>query len=320
MKLETKLLAHSVGKENGVHLLTWEVLHPRFILAEVNTHRVLTRNGASSRAIPFLKMADLIRSNMAGPLQWLLNRPGMVTTEIMAPDLAAECDEIWQEAFADALKHATRLNERNASKQYVNRLLEPFMMQRTLISSTRWENFYKLRNHPDAQPEFKEIAAMMDEIDCNSVPIERSCHDSHGWHLPYITPEDWTAASAYHHDDNLTHKVYSDVLPIGESYNTTTNLLVMCSARCARTSYKTFDGETPPIANDYRTFGKLATDPLHASPMEHPAFPLDDARHDPSVTGNFHGWAQLRHMMPNESADEVVNTPALFGHNSKAVG
>lgn len=317
MKIETNLLLHSVGKESGVHLLTWEILHPRFILAEINTHRVFTRNGASSRAIPFKRMVEAIRANMAAPLQWLVNAPGMVTTEVMAPDIAGECDAIWNDAFEDALFHANRLNERGASKQYVNRLLEPFMMQRTLISSTRWENFYKLRDEAAAQPEFREIAARMNAIDADSDAVERSCHDSNGWHLPYITAEDWTAARAYHHDDDLTHKVYSPVLPIGESYNTTTNLLVMSAARAARTSYKTFDGETPPIENDYRTFGKLATDPLHASPMEHQAFPLDNARHDPAVTGNFHGWAQLRHMMPNESADEVVNTPALFGHNSR---
>lgn len=316
MEIETKLLAHSVGEENGVHLLTWEILHPRFILAEINTHRVFSRNGASSRAIPFIKMLKAIKANMAAPLQWLVTGPGMVTTELMEPGLARECDQIWLEAFQDAAHHATRLAERGASKQYVNRLLEPYMMQRTVISSTRWDNFYKLRDEAGAQPEFREIAARMNEIDADSEPVVRSCKDTNGWHLPYITEPDRDAAWLVPADRSFE----SEVVPGYATCRVMTNLLVMSSARCARTSYKTFDGDTPPIDADYRTFDKLATDPLHASPMEHQAFPLANASHDPAVTGNFHGWAQLRHMMPNESADEVVNSPALIGHNSRNIG
>ena len=38
--------------EQGVRLTTFEIEYPRFILAELNTHRQLSRNSSSSRAIP----------------------------------------------------------------------------------------------------------------------------------------------------------------------------------------------------------------------------------------------------------------------------
>src|SRR4051812_47823071 len=50
-----KILADSLSPE-GIRLTTFEVTFPRFILAEFNTHRMLSRNSASSRAIPTEKL------------------------------------------------------------------------------------------------------------------------------------------------------------------------------------------------------------------------------------------------------------------------
>jgi thymidylate synthase ThyX len=52
-----KILADSLSPE-GIRLTTFEVTFPRFILAEFNTHRMLSRNSASSRAIPTEKLAE----------------------------------------------------------------------------------------------------------------------------------------------------------------------------------------------------------------------------------------------------------------------
>src|ERR1700752_2852978 len=51
-----KILADSISRAN--RLTTFELTFPRFILAEVNTHRMLSRNSASSRAIPTEKIID----------------------------------------------------------------------------------------------------------------------------------------------------------------------------------------------------------------------------------------------------------------------
>jgi hypothetical protein len=62
MGIDCKILADSVAWHGGERLTTFEVTFPRIVLAEFNTHRMLSRNSASSRAIPVEKM--LTRSSM----------------------------------------------------------------------------------------------------------------------------------------------------------------------------------------------------------------------------------------------------------------
>jgi hypothetical protein len=47
--IDAKIVADSIAY--GVRLTTLEVTMPRFILAEFNTHRVLSRNSASRRTV-----------------------------------------------------------------------------------------------------------------------------------------------------------------------------------------------------------------------------------------------------------------------------
>ena len=54
MAFAAKILADSINTHD-TRLITFEVTFPRCILAEFNTHRVLSRNSASSRAIPVEK-------------------------------------------------------------------------------------------------------------------------------------------------------------------------------------------------------------------------------------------------------------------------
>ena len=82
-------------------------------------------------------------------------------------------------------------------------------------------------------------------------------------------------------------------------------LLTMSAARCCRLSYRTLDNQPSTVAKDASTFLKLATDPLHASPMEHQAFATQHPSHN-KLTANYHGWLQFRKMMPNEALDEAV--------------
>ena len=59
---ECKVLADSVSPE-GARLTTMEVTFPRIILAEMNTHRVFSRNSASSRAIPIKKRIEMVKKH-----------------------------------------------------------------------------------------------------------------------------------------------------------------------------------------------------------------------------------------------------------------
>jgi hypothetical protein len=301
-------IAKSVGERNGVKIATLELEYPRAALAEFNTHRVFTRNGQSSRAVPFNRMVAALRENFHQPLNWLKNQPGMVATEFMDATDAAAAQAIWEDAMEDAITHASNLNDLHVSKQYVNRLLEPWMMTRTLVTSTKWANFLKLRNHKDALPEFKLLAEMIGDALADDDYIERSPDEPMGgWHLPFIEPEDW---------DTVRHAVVEGVyedpkeIPvdayhgIGLGHSGMRTLIMMSVARCCRLSYKTFEGATPSLDADYSTFAKLATDPLHASPMEHVAFPMHERSTSDRLSRNFHGWIQFRALMPNESVSD----------------
>lgn len=316
MDISAKIISASIGKESGVKIITMEVEQVRCALAEFNTHRVITKNGASSRAVPVKKMIEALRRNHHRPLQWLRNQPGMVATTVMSDEDAAECDHIWSEAMEDAIRHALRLDGLNVSKQYVNRLLEPFMMTRTLATSTKWANFYKLRDEKGALPEFRDLAQKMKEAADKAEFVERSWKEPvGGWHLPFIDPDDfdiarWEVGDGYEPPAIIPTKVpplTARGLPYanaGLRMKEMRALLTMSAARCCRLSYRTLDNQPSNLAKDTETFLKLATDPLHASPMEHQAFALQSKEQN-WLTGNLHGWMQFRKIMPNEAIDEA---------------
>ena len=54
-----EIKAHSID-ERGNELLTVSCTFPRIIVAEMNTHRMLSKNTSSSRAIPFEKMMQSV--------------------------------------------------------------------------------------------------------------------------------------------------------------------------------------------------------------------------------------------------------------------
>jgi hypothetical protein len=63
---DVKVLADSIyGLSSGqtARITTMQVTFPRFILAEINTHRAFSRNSASSRAIPTEKIIEQVVTN-----------------------------------------------------------------------------------------------------------------------------------------------------------------------------------------------------------------------------------------------------------------
>ena len=60
MEIKARIVADSMAP-NGCRITTFELEFPRIILCEWNTHRQISRNTASSRAIPVAKMIELIR-------------------------------------------------------------------------------------------------------------------------------------------------------------------------------------------------------------------------------------------------------------------
>lgn len=142
--IHAKVVGHSKNEFNN-EIMTMIVTFPRFILAEVNTHRMLSKNSASSRAIPFEKMIEIVKANPFVPIAWQANHKGMQGTEYLNKRDTEVCNSAWKMASIRAIEQAEYLATRGATKQLINRLLEPFMYHTAIITATEWENFFALR-------------------------------------------------------------------------------------------------------------------------------------------------------------------------------
>ena len=254
---------------HGKRLTTFELCYPRFIHSEFMTHRVFSRNSMSSRAVPVAKMIEQVRTNPAMPIHWGLNQKGMQAAGTITDTMDAE--QQWRRAARQAADCAEALSAIGLHKQVANRILEPFQWMRTIVTATEWDNFFALREHPDAQPEFHALANAMHVAMNDSTPVNRGrpgySGDVSAWHLPYILPGE-------------REYYLGKVLP------------KLSAARCARVSYLTHDGCNPTVDADLALFERLVgAEPQHASPVEHQAYP---AAEKTTTSGNFCGWVQYR--------------------------
>src|SRR6185369_7117160 len=83
--IKAEIVADSIN-EKGNRITSFIVTFPRIILAEKNTHRVFSRNSASSRAIPFPKMVKSVRENPFIPIAWQKDHKGMQGTEYFSKE------------------------------------------------------------------------------------------------------------------------------------------------------------------------------------------------------------------------------------------
>jgi hypothetical protein len=268
MAYSAKVLKDSVAP-SGVRLTTLEVSFPRIVLAEFNTHRMFSRNSASSRAIPVEKMLERVRTDPFVPVYWGKNQKGMQANQELQLHEQEEALARWMLARDRAIEGAVSLLEAGIHKQITNRLLEPFLWHTVIVSATDWTNFFNLRCHPDAQPEIRIIAEMMRDTLATSTPEQKYVGE---WHLPLIGDDEGDIWSC--------------------SIETVKKISV---GRCARVSYLTHDGKREPQA-DIDLAEKLQQSG-HMSPCEHAA----EAISEDVYYGNFRGWKQYRKHLPNEA-------------------
>lgn len=144
--IKAKIVAHSLSPQ-GDELISVLCTFPRIILAEVNTHRMLSKNTSSSRAIPFNKMVEAVQNDPFIPIAWQKEHKGMQGFEYFN-DFQSKMRVIdWEEARDKAVEQAMYLDKKGVTKQLCNRLLEPFMWTTMLITGSRegWDNFFNLR-------------------------------------------------------------------------------------------------------------------------------------------------------------------------------
>lgn len=266
MRHSATVRAHSVSPD-GVELATLTVRMPRIVLAEFNTHRVFSRNSASSRAIPVLRRIADVESGPFIPRLTIAGK-GMASNDYVDEREQEEWDHDSLVLLGHAAAFARKWAERG-HKQHVNRYLEPWSYTEVVVSSTEWEGFFALRCHPNAQPEIREVAETMRAALLASIPEPVPYG---GWHLPFVTKD----------ERDRWGLDYARRVAVG---------------RLARVSYLTHDGRRDPVA-DVELCDRLRTaEPAHASPFEHVATPSTGAA---PCRGNFHGWRQYRHMVCRE--------------------
>lgn len=278
MTYEAKIIKDSINRV-GNRLTTFELTYPRFVHAELMTHRMFSRNSASSRAIPIERMIERIQSNPAMPLFWGKNQKGMQAAEELQNGDRLLAQSVWLEARRHALEHAKQLLEIGAHKQIVNRVLEPWMFITTIVTATEFTNFFYLRDSEFAQPEIAWVAREMKKLYADNEPTELRPGE---WHLPYVEIKD------------SSHPLYVEPYEDARIWPDGSYLAKISTARCARVSYLTHDGRRD-LREDERLHDQLRTSG-HWSPFEHPAMALNKSARN----GNFIGFVQYRKQWAGE--------------------
>lgn len=258
---------------SGSRLTTFVLTYPRFIHSEFMTH-AFARNAASTRAIPMKKQIEkVIQQGLSVVEFWGKNQSGMQALEKLSPDKKDFAIYQFADALDDAVAHAEKLLEHGVHKQIAGRILEPFSHITTVMTTEErnLRNFFALRAHKDAQPEFQVLAYRMLNAWLKHEPNKLNYGE---WHLPLITDFD--------------REAYPD------------HLLQISVARACWVSY-TKHGKEGFALEDAIDRHDSAIQLGHMSVTQHQAQAMDEYCMGGHNRGQFGpAWMQYRKMIPNE--------------------
>jgi hypothetical protein len=302
--IAARLLRDSIS-ESGDRICTFEVEVHRFVWAEFLTHRMFSKNAASSRAIPIQTVIDMVTKSPAIPISFGKNRPGMQATEELTGVKLDTAKMYWELSAAYAADYAGKLSEVGVHKQISNRVLDSFVMMKAVVTMTDFDNFEWLRDDIEAQPEIQELAKMMVACRNGSFPIRLKKGE---WHLPYV--------DIYRDESDILHYLDSDS---GElSLEDAQKISASC---CAQISFRRLNDTKEKALEIYSKL--FSGRKPHMSPCEHQATPICmeiDVEQEKNVpylpqtwedgvthvdrkgrlhSGNFTGWIQYRQVLPN---------------------
>ncbi|QUL77209.1 FAD-dependent thymidylate synthase [Escherichia phage UPEC06] len=291
--IEARIIADSVGYRSKARITTFELTYPRFIHSELMTHRLFSRNAMSSRAVPIKTMVKLIRENMAMPVRFGANQPGMQDkgTEHdgkvwydWVEDTSGVCHELyctgreaWAKAAENACEWAERFEAAGFHKQIANRLIEPFQMMKTIVTATEFENFFWLRVDADADPTIEVLAKKMHEAYKASTP---ELLQPGVWHTPYVDHcfdsgplgDGHIFAGYCVQDEDGNHIMLSEE-----------EALSISSSCCGQVSYRRLNNTKDKALDIYAKL--VSGKKVHASPFEHQAKEIEQEYHHTNEYG-----------------------------------
>jgi hypothetical protein len=286
-----EIVADSLNSATGDRLTTFALQYPRLPVHEhLLTHRMLSRNTRSNRAVSTGKLAE---QPVFVPADWRLDDRRLRQDAPLPDDAVPRARRLWVAAAVGAEGWARRLAGLGVHRQTANRLMEPFRYTVTVATATDWPWWFRLRCAGDAQGDTQRLARMMLAAYAASTPVAREPGD---WHLPFVTDEDADQAAASPCPD--------------------ADLCRLATARCARVSALTFEGRIDPEA-DQRLHDDLVRG-QEWSPFEHAAQAFAYAPDRDGYAANLRGWRQYRSTFPNSydpsalRPDEVA--ALLAGH------
>ena len=319
-QIHAEIVGHSLSPQED-ELISVLCTFPRIILAEINTHRMLSKNTSSSRAIPFKKMVEAIKNDPFIPIAWQKEHTGMQGYDYFNVEESKINRQVWLEARDSAVENAQQIHNYEITKQLANRLLEPFMWTTMLITGSKegWDNFFNLR--------------------CPQYKIHQGTYKSKKEALKYGLSNgelknwsdlDWLQNNEGHaeiHIMDLAEKIYDavnestpkqlkagewhipfeDKIQIAEDIGTKEQVyetkVKISTAMAARTSY-TIVGDEKEI--DYQKMVDLhdrllSQDPPHSSPLEHCARAMSDEEYECFLKGereinkNANHWSDVEY-------------------------
>lgn len=272
---QIEILKDSLNLITNDRLTTFRLLFPKCLLAELNTHRMLSRSVSSSRAVSFKNIRKRVIENPYKPLGWDADQKGMQASSELSGWRSLVAASAWElHKYSSMFCHWLAGDVAGLHKQHSNRLIETHLFAEVIISGTEWDNFFKLRAHEAAQPEFAHIAKQMMSLYETNIP-------------DYLRPGDWHLPLIFAHDIDL---------------NSSEQLRQISAARCARASYYTQEGKVASYEADLKLCERLAgSEPKHLSPFEHQAQALETSER----IGNFQGWKQYRKFLEVSSKSQL---------------
>lgn len=311
-RISAKIIGHSISSK-GNELISYELVFPRYILPEFNTHREFSRNSASSRAIPFNKMVESVVNNTFIPIAWQKHHKGMQGKEYHNDEISERfAPNTWLRARDRALEEAKMLyNNCEVTKQLANRLLEPFMWHKVIMTTSKQglDNFFNLRcpqyyfepddiSYKSRKEWIKSFNGLFGDkedwdISRNNLWwLQQNIADGE-IHISLLAEAMWDSyneSKPQELNEGDYHIPYGNTI---EFIELTTGLsledkIKVVIGMCARVSYTTVDDESTPTAKTYISiYDKMVkAEPFHASPFEHVARVMTDDEYSKFIRGD----------------------------------